>query len=207
MVNGNCTIGITGGIGSGKSYVSNLLRQQFGIPVYDCDAEAKRLTATDEEIRRKLIQLVGPDVFDGQELMRKHLAAYLFADPEHASRVNAIIHPVVLKDFQQWSMVNGQCPIVALESAILFDSGFNEYVDYVLFVDAPEDIRLKRAMQRDTASEDSTRARMQMQHPELHRSQADFIIDNSTSDDTKLLEQLEKMVIGYRLLVSEATTQ
>ena len=72
MVNGNCTIGITGGIGSGKSYVSNLLRQQFGIPVYDCDAEAKRLTATDEEIRRKLIQLVGPDVFDGQELMRKH---------------------------------------------------------------------------------------------------------------------------------------
>jgi len=142
MANGKCTIGITGGIGSGKSYVSNLLRMNFDIPVYDCDAEAKRLTSADEEIRRKLIQLVGPEVFDGQELVRKRLADYLFSDPEHASRVNAIIHPAVLEDFGQWSMVNGQCPMVALESAILFESGFNKYVDYVLFGDAPVEISL-----------------------------------------------------------------
>ena len=198
MSNRKYSIGITGGIGSGKSYVSNLLRQKFDIPVYDCDAEAKRLTTTDEEIRRKLIQLVGPEVFDGQELNRKRLADYLFADPEHASKVNAIIHPMVLEDFRLWA--NRQLkPIVALESAILYESGFNEYVDYVLFVDAPEEIRLKRAMQRDTAPEEKIRARMQMQHPELHRKQADIIIDNSTEDDTKLLVQLEKwlLVIGY----------
>lgn len=198
MSNRKYSIGITGGIGSGKSYVSNLLRQKFGIPVYDCDAEAKRLTTTDEEIRRKLIQLVGPEVYDGQEFNRKRLADYLFADPEHASKVNAIIHPTVLEDFRLWANRQPK-PIVALESAILFESGFNEYVDYVLFVDAPEEIRLKRAMQRDTAPEEKIRARMQMQHPELHRKQADIIIDNSAEDDTKLLVQLEKwlLVIGY----------
>ena len=194
MANGKCTIGITGGIGSGKSYVSNLLRLNFDIPVYDCDAEAKRLTSSDEKIRRKLIQLVGPEVFDGQELVRKRLADYLFSDPEHASRVNAIIHPAVLEDFGQWSMLNGQCPMVALESAILFESGFNKYVDYVLFVDAPEEIRLKRAMQRDNSSKEKIKARMQMQQPELHRKQADFIIDNSIAGDTRLLEQLKKTV-------------
>ena len=198
------TIGITGGIGSGKSYVSNLLRQKFGIPVYDCDKEAKRLTAEDEEIRQRLIALVGPEVFAGGGLNKQLLADYLFADVEHASAVNAIIHPVVLKDFVEWSMVlprpqsrpgarasgNGQCSMVGLESAILYESGFNASVDYVLFVDAPEDVRLRRAMLRDNASEAQIRARMKMQRPELHRLQADFIIDNSTDDDTRLQEQL-----------------
>lgn len=188
------TLGITGGIGSGKSYVSDILSRELGIPIYDCDKEAKRLTAQSEEIRSRLILLVGPEVFDGQTLNKQVLADYLFSDPEHASKVNAIIHPAVLKDFQRWSVDNGQHSIVALESAILFESGFNEYVDYVLFVDAPEEVRLCRAMQRDTATEEQIRARMQMQQPELHRKQADFIIDNSKADDTKLLLRLTEVV-------------
>ena len=80
--------------------------------------------------------------------------------------------------------------MVGLESAILYESGFNASVDYVLFVDAPEDVRLRRAMLRDNASEAQIRARMKMQRPELHRLQADFIIDNSTDDDTSLQVQL-----------------
>ena len=84
----------------------------------------------------------------------------------------------------------------ALESAILFESGFNKSVDYVLFVDAPEDVRLKRAMQRDTATEEQIRARMNMQHPEQYKAQADFVIDNSTDNDTKILEQLK---LGLRI--------
>ena len=199
------TIGITGGIGSGKSYVSDILRREFGIPVYDCDKEAKRLTATDPEIRSRLIQLVGSEVFNGETLNKQILADYLFRGPENASNVNAIIHPAVLEDFKRWSMVNGQCSIVALESAILFESGFNAHVDKVLFVDAPEDVRLHRAMQRDTATEEQIRARMKMQQPELHRQQADFVIDNSSNDNTRLLVQLEKIVYG--LLVIEATPQ
>ncbi len=194
MKNKTMTIGITGGIGSGKSYVSDLLRKAFGIPVYDCDREAKRLIATDAEIREKLVALVGKEVFDGQELNRKCLADYLFSDPEHASKVNAIVHPAVLKDFERWAARSlGETPI-CMESAILFESGFNAHVDKVIFVDAPEDVRLHRAMLRDTASEQQIRARMKMQQPELHRRQADFIIDNSTADDTRLLEQLESLL-------------
>ena len=229
------TLGITGGIGSGKSYVSALLREHFGIPVYDCDAEAKRLTASDAEIRQQLIQLVGPEVFDGTALNKQCLADFLFSSAENARQVNAIIHPVVLKDFERWKEQppsqkedgrtqhkgslppRGNCPLVAeqlgsasdggqkvwrgAESAILFESGFNKMVDYVLFVDAPEEVRLRRAMQRDGATEQQIRARMQMQHPEQYRSQSDFIIDNSTPDDTRLLAQLREIV--QRLIIDK----
>ncbi|MBQ5938234.1 MAG: dephospho-CoA kinase [Bacteroidaceae bacterium] len=188
------TLGITGGIGGGKSYVSTLLQQQFGIPVYDCDAEAKRLTATNEEIRQKLIALVGPEVFENGELNKPLLAEYLFADVENASQVNAIIHPVVLEDFVKWSSAKGNQELVGLESAILYESGFNEKVDYVLFVDAPKEVRLHRATLRDSASEEQIEARMKMQQPEIHRLQANFIIDNSTNDDTRLQEQLKHII-------------
>lgn len=202
-MNGIQTIGITGGIGSGKSYVSAILREKFGIPVYDCDKEAKRLTASNEEIRQKLIALVGPEVFDGNKLNKQLLADYLFADVENASRVNAIIHPVVLQDFKRWAEEQHEKPIVALESAILFESGFNEMVDKVLFVDAPEEVRLRRAMLRDTASEAQIRARMKMQRPELHRLQADFIINNNQTDDSQLHNQLEKLLtLNSKLLTT-----
>lgn len=184
------TIGITGGIGSGKSYVSRLLQKEFGIPVYDCDSEAKRLTATDKDIREKLVELVGSEVFNGEELNRKCLADYLFSDPEHASKVNAIIHPAVLEDFKRWAEKQ-ETKVVAMESAILFESGFNNSVDYVLFVDAPKEARLRRAMLRDSASEEQIETRMKMQQPELHRLQANFVINNSSDNDTRLLEQLK----------------
>ena len=187
------TIGITGGIGSGKSYVSTIIREKFGIPVYDCDKEAKRLTASDAEIRRKLIQLVGPETFNGEELVRQHLADFLFGSEENARKVNAIIHPAVLRDFKQWARKQQQ-PIVAMESAILFESGFNKSVDRVLFVDAPEEVRLRRAMQRDSATEQQISARMKMQQPELHRQQADYVVHNSSDDDTRLLVQLTEII-------------
>ena len=187
------TIGITGGIGSGKSYVSAIIREKFGIPVYDCDKEAKRLTASDAEIRRKLIQFVGPETFNGEELVRQHLADFLFGSEENARKVNAIIHPAVLRDFKQWARKQQQ-PIVAMESAILFESGFNKSVDRVLFVDAPEEVRLRRAMQRDSATEQQISARMKMQQPELHRQQADYVVHNSSDDDTRLLVQLTEII-------------
>ena len=188
------TIGITGGIGSGKSYVSALLQREFGIPVYDCDKEAKRLTVESEEIRQKLIELVGPEVFDGETLNKQRLADYLFSDPENASRVNAIIHPAVLKDFRLWAEKQKPKKMVALESAILFESGFNAFVDKVLFVDAPEEVRLQRAMRRDSAKEEQIKARMKMQQSEIHRAQADYIINNFKADDTRLLEQLTNII-------------
>ena len=208
------TIGITGGIGSGKSYVSDILRRVFDIPVYDCDKEAKRLAATDPEIRRKLIQLVGTEVFNGQELVKPVLADFLFASPENGRKVNAIIHPAVLRDFERWagpppsnSLLRGRTksgdgivkpPLtgrfgeVCLESAILYESGFDKHVNYIIFVDAPEEVRLQRAMQRDGATEAQIRARMKMQHPDEHRAKADFVIDNSATTEKEIIEQMKQ---------------
>ena len=187
-------IGITGGIGSGKSYVAAVLQERFDIPVYDCDREAKRLTATDADIRQKLIALVGDEVFRGGILNKKCLADFLFASPENASQVNAIIHPAVLTDFAKWSREQQQHEVVGLESAILFDSGLDGMADRVIFVDAPEEVRLRRAMLRDTASEEEIRARMRMQQHDANRRQADFVVDNSTADDTRLPGLLNEII-------------
>lgn len=186
-------MGITGGIGCGKSFVSSILKECYSIPVYDCDSEAKRLMSSDDEIREKLIGLVGEEVYSGEVLNRKLLADFLFANADNAQCVNAIVHPAVWSDFLRWAK-DQQCPLVALESAILFECGFNAKMDYVLFVDAPEDVRLHRAMQRDSASEEQIRARMNMQHPEEYRQLSDFIVDNSRSDDKSLHEVLNRIL-------------
>lgn len=190
---GLCILGITGGIGCGKSFVSSILKECYSIPVYDCDSEAKRLMSSDEGIRGKLIGLVGEEVYSGEVLNRKLLADFLFSNADNAQCVNAIVHPAVWSDFLRWAK-DQRCPLVALESAILFECGFNARMDYVLFVDAPEDVRLHRAMQRDSASEEQIRARMNMQHPEEYRLLSDFIVDNSRSDDKSLLEVLNRIL-------------
>lgn len=190
---GLCILGITGGIGCGKSFVSSILKECYSIPVYDCDSEAKRLMSSDEGIRGKLIGLVGEEVYSGEVLNRKLLADFLFANTDNAQCVNAIVHPAVWSDFLRWAK-DQRCPLVALESAILFECGFNARMDYVLFVDAPEDVRLYRAMQRDSASVEQIRARMNMQHPEEYRQLSDFIVDNSRSDDKSLLEVLNRIL-------------
>lgn len=190
---GLCILGITGGIGCGKSFVSSILKECYSIPVYDCDSEAKRLMSSDDEIRGKLIGLVGEEVYSGEVLNRKLLADFLFSNADNAQCVNAIVHPAVWSDFLRWAK-DQRCPLVALESAILFECGFNARMDYVLFVDAPEDVRLHRAMQRDSASEEQIRARMNMQHPEEYRLLSDFIVDNSRSDDKSLHEVLNRIL-------------
>lgn len=190
---GLCILGITGGIGCGKSFVSSILKECYSIPVYDCDSEAKRLMSSDEGIRGKLIGLVGEEVYSGEVLNRKLLADFLFSNADNAQCVNAIVHPAVWSDFLRWAK-DQRCPLVALESAILFECGFNARMDYVLFVDAPEDVRLHRAMQRDSASEEQIKARMNMQHPEEYRQLSDFIVDNSRSDDKSLLEVLNRIL-------------
>lgn len=190
---GLCILGITGGIGCGKSFVSSILKECYSIPVYDCDSEAKRLMSSDEGIRGKLIGLVGEEVYSGEVLNRKLLADFLFSNADNAQCVNAIVHPAVWSDFLRWAK-DQRCPLVALESAILFECGFNARMDYVLFVDAPEDVRLHRAMQRDSALEEQIRARMSMQHPEEYRQLSDFIVDNSRSDDKSLLEVLNRIL-------------
>ena len=182
------TIGITGGIGSGKSFVARLLQSNFGIPVYDCDREARRLMNTSAELREALIALIGSEAYSPDGLLnRPAVARYLFESQEHAAAVNAVVHPAVRKDFLLWSSQQPS-PLKALESAILLESGFGDLADHILLVTAPEELRLQRAMKRDSASAEQVRSRMAQQTSEEARlAAADSVIIN---DGRPLLPQL-----------------
>lgn len=176
-------LGITGGIGSGKTYVARLLESR-GVPVYDTDKAARRLMNTDAGIRDALVRLLGPDAYlpDGG-LNKPVVAAYLFSSPSHAGRIGSIVHPVVREDFRQWT--EGQsAPLVAMECAILYESGFDKLVDAVAAVYAPEHVRVERAMRRDSATGTQVRARMSMQWTDEARcARANYIIRNDGTTD------------------------
>lgn len=171
-------IAITGGIGSGKSYVSHLL-EDMDIPVYNADNEAKRLTVSDEGIRRELVALLGEEVYKEGALNRPLVASYLFSDPAHAAQINAVIHPRVRKDFAAWAERLEGCEVAGMESAILYEASFEDTVDAVVMVYAPVDLRVQRAIYRDGASEEQVRARIaaQMDDDEKCR-RADFTVVN-----------------------------
>ena len=149
-------LGITGGIGSGKSVVARLL-QVMDVPVYLTDDAAKQLMTESSDIRRELSALAGAEVYrpDGS-LNRALLAAYMFGHPDRVARVNSIVHPRVKADFLRWcgEQERRGFPLVGMECAILYESGFDSLVDRVLTVSAPVDIRLQRVMRRDAAREE-----------------------------------------------------
>lgn len=185
-------IGITGGIGSGKSVVSRLLAM-MGIPVYISDVEAKRITHTNEVIRRELCALVGEDVFQDGELNRALLASYMFGQPEHVKEVNHIIHPQVKEDFRQWAARWESVEFVAMESAILLEAGFKDEVDCVVMVYAPLEVRVERAMKRDGSSRELVMKRIESQmSDEIKRNNADFVIVND--DETPLIPQVLEFI-------------
>lgn len=172
-------IGLTGGIGCGKSVVSRLLGI-MGVPVYNADNEAKRITSGNNEIRQQLIHLLGEDVFVNGELNKTLLATYLFSDPEHAKIVNGIIHPKVKDDFISWASKHDDYPVIAIESAILIEAGFSDAVDKIVMVYAPLELRLERLALRDsTSSKEQILKRIQSQmDDEEKRSLAHFVVVN-----------------------------
>lgn len=185
-------IAVTGGIGSGKSYISHLL-ENMHIPVYNADNEAKRLTVSDAGIRGELIALLGEEVYKDGLLNKPLLASYLFSNPAHVLQINSIIHPRVRKDFTVWVERQEKCEIVGMESAILYEAGFQDTVDAVIMVYAPVELRIQRAMYRDGASEEQVRARIAAQmDDEEKRRRADFTVVN---DGVQLLiPQLNRIV-------------
>ena len=185
-------IGITGGIGSGKSVVATLLRL-YGIPVYIADEESKRLTNSSPVIRRALVDLVGEAVYDADgKLDKPRLANYIFGQPEHLARVNAIIHPEVNRDFLDWSERQEKA-FCAIESAILFESGFDRIVDVKLMVLAPLEIRLERAIARDHASREALERRIKSQMADEEKaSRSDYVIHNDGRQ--ALIPQVENFI-------------
>ena len=189
-------IGITGGIGSGKSIVSHLL-QVMGIPVYISDAEAKRLICSDPFIRKGLQALLGKDIYSGNTLNKQLLASYLCASPEHAQIINGIIHPRVKENFRQWVHHQINTWVVGIESAILVEAGFTDEVDVVVMIYAPEELRISRAIRRDTSSRELIEKRIQSQmNDEKKREYADFVIIND--DKTPLIPQILNLMKSLR---------
>ena len=184
-------IGITGGLGSGKSIVSTLLNMS-GIPVYVADNESKYLADTSLVIQDELKKLIGDDVYIDGKLDRRRLASFIFSDEALLRKVNNIIHPVVRKDFHEW-IKRQESEYCAIESAILYESGFDDDVDVVIMVYAPVELRLTRAMKRDGATEAEIMKRMNRQMPDaFKREKADFVIIND--DVQPLIPQVEKIL-------------
>jgi dephospho-CoA kinase len=193
-------VGITGGIGSGKSTLSRMLRAE-GYSVYDTDLEARRLQNEHSAMRRKLTDLFGKEIYDDQGLNRPALGKIVFGKPELLAKLSAVVHPFVKDDFENWVTNRYPKKILFIESAILYESGFNKLVDKVILITASEDVRMKRVMKRDGISSEHVRARMSHQVSEEQKLQlADFVIH---SDDNKPLESKMKKIVAELIEIRE----
>lgn len=169
-------IGITGGIGSGKSTLSEMLREK-GYPVYDTDREARRLQNEDAELVNQTIELLGPTIYRNGELDRPAVAAKVFSNPALLRQLAALVHPVVKRDFSAW-VSRHSTRSVFIESAVLFEGGFDALTNAIIVVTAPEELRIQRVMKRDGITREQVLARMKNQLPENEKLiKADFIIN------------------------------
>lgn len=177
-------IGLTGGIGSGKSAVAQLFITH-GVPVYIADVEAKKLMQS-QTILKKIKIIFGDSVFDDKKINRAKLAAIVFKEPEKLAQLNAIIHPAVHEHFIKWVKKHRDYPYIIKEVAILFETGGEKYCDKVITVVAPASLRLQRVMKRDNATEEAVLARMNNQWTDEQRIlKSDFVIENIDFEQTR----------------------
>jgi dephospho-CoA kinase len=162
-------VGITGGIGAGKTLVANIFRT-FGIPVYNSDAEAKRLMNEDEDLKAQIIKLFGQKAYVKEVLNRSYLTEVVFKNQDNLNRMNSLIHPAVIKDYNKWLTKYKNKSITIKEAALLFESGSYKDLDYTILVLAPKSTRIGRILLRD-----------------VNRSKQDVedIIDKQMSDSRK----------------------
>ena len=174
-------IGITGGIGSGKSYVCQRLKAR-GIEVYDCDAAAKRLIRTSTALQQEIIQLVG-------SLDKAAMSRFLLANEGNQQALNNVIHPAVFRDFEESGMQ-------WMESAILYESGISRLVDRVIVVTAPDEVRIQRVMQRDGITREKVQQWMDRQWPQNEvRCRADYeIVNDGSADIDSQIEAILMMI-------------
>ena len=174
-------IGLTGGIGSGKSTVAGLFRT-LGIPVYESDVRAKLLMNENKEVKEQILKLFGHDAYSNdQELNRSWVASKVFSDPSLLKQLNAIVHPGVYNDLKQWANEELQraAPYLLQESAILFEEDLLSGLQAIILVVAPETTRISRVMKRDNSTEEQIRDRMKFQWPDEKKIPlSDFIIYN-----------------------------
>lgn len=184
--------GITGGIGSGKSVVFEIFRLH-GVPAFDSDREAKTLNDTSVVVREQLTKQFGEDIYVDGKLDRKRFASIIFENDNNLKIANSIIHPALADYFIDWCNQHKSHSLVVIDSAILFESGFNKYVDKVITVFAPEELRIERVMKRDGVEREKVLQRMQHQMPEEERIRlSDYVIYNDNQQS--LIEQTNNLL-------------
>jgi len=182
------SIGITGGIGVGKSTVTRIFNV-LNIPTYDADKEAKKLMNENAQIRHELLSLFGKDVYQSNgELNRSWLSKEVFSNPQKLTQLNSIVHPVVIKHGEDWA--RSQTSIYSVkEAALLFESGSYKSLDFNILVTSPIDIRISRVMERDDVSKEEVLRRIASQMPEEEKAKiADYTIINDNNHS--LIEQI-----------------
>ena len=184
-------IGITGGIGSGKSVISRILRL-LNYPVYDSDFWAKELMNNNPNIQHALTKRFGHETYQNNTLNRPFLAKQIFNNEDARLFVNSIVHPIVSQHFLDWAE-NQNSELVFIESAILFSSGLDKIIDTTIFVDAPQQIRLQRAKLRDNSTDTAILARINSQSQEelYAKKHSNYIINN---DNQLLIPQITTII-------------
>ncbi len=184
-------VGITGGIGSGKSIVCKIFAQ-LGVPIYDADSRAKWLNNFDPDLKKAIISIFGAEAYTSEGLNRNYLANIVFNNQAKLAQLNNITHPAVAKDYEQW-LNNQKAPYVIKEAALMFESGSHKMMDIVVNVTAPIELRISRVLARDTfRNEAEIRAIMAKQLSEEERQKkADFLVYND--EKQLLIPQLLKL--------------
>jgi dephospho-CoA kinase len=172
-------IGITGGIGSGKTTVCKIF-ETLEIPVYYADERAKWLMANDPELKQAIKDTFGTNTYDADgNLDRQHLASIVFNDPDKLQQLNALVHPAVARDSEAWNEQQSGEPYTLREAALIYEAGIDQQLDYVIVVTAPVETRIQRVVQRDQTTREAVESRMNKQMPEKEKvKRADFVIYN-----------------------------
>jgi dephospho-CoA kinase len=184
-------IGLTGGIGSGKSFIAQII-EHMGYPVYYSDARAKELTKSNPSIKTGLISLFGEEVYEGNQLNSELIASKIFNDDELRTTVNELIHPIVRADFEKWAL-NQHSALVFNEAAILFETGSYRNFDAIVLVCAPIELKIERVMNREKSSREAVLERMSKQWSDEDKMKlTDYSILND--NQTPILIQLETII-------------
>lgn len=184
-------IGLTGGIGSGKTLIANYIKS-LGIPVYIADDEAKKIMNTDKVVD-KIRLTFGSTIIEKNSINKEKLSRIVFENSENLQKLNAIIHPLVKEHFDNWLKSHKNFPYVFKEAAILFETGSYKYCDSIITVISPPEIRIQRVIERDKTSRKNILKRMNNQWTDEQKiAKSDYIINNLSIEDTKL--QIEKIL-------------
>lgn len=183
------TVGLTGGIGSGKTTIANLFALHFSIPIYIADTKAKKLVANNKQLQQEIVTLLGEEAFVEGRYNTSFVAQEVFSNKEKLDKLNAIIHPYVQQDFLQWKQYQ-QAPYVIKEAAILFESGSYRDCDFIIMVTAPLEERIERVMLRDKIDRETVEKRIKNQwNDEKKIELSTFVIENREID--KNLDKIE----------------